>query len=135
MASYSEESKAPWAASAANIKNIVLSEEMTSIGDYAFSECSNLEEISIPENITSVGENAFLNCDALKKINYAGTKEEWRQVNHCAIPERVEIVYGKENVKTDVIQGRYSGNVRRKNNLFAIKLVCEHFCWGQQQPR
>ena len=54
MASYSEESKAPWAASAENIKNIVLSEEMTSIGDYAFSECSNLEEISIPENITSI---------------------------------------------------------------------------------
>ena len=105
MASYSEEIHAPWSASAGSIRYIVLGEEITSIGDYAFAECSNLEEIEIYESISDIGNNAFLGCSALNTINFAGTKETWAQINHSEIPEGVEVNYGKaEEVAVESVE-------------------------------
>ena len=70
-----------------------------------------MEEISIPENITSVGENAFLNCDALKTINYAGTKEDWEQINHSMLPKGVNLICEK-NVNTVITSGSCGENLR-----------------------
>lgn len=41
---------------------IVFDKEITSMGDYAFMECTNLESIIIPESVTSIGAYAFSNC-------------------------------------------------------------------------
>ena len=34
--------------------------KVTSIGEYAFSECSGLTSITIPNNVTSIGSYAFI---------------------------------------------------------------------------
>ena len=41
---------------------------MTSIGDFAFYECSALTSVTIGNSVTSIGHKAFCNCRALTDI-------------------------------------------------------------------
>ena len=55
----------PWGNYRKSIQAITLSEEMTSIGDYAFSNCSVLTAITIPDSVTSIGYRALYRCSKL----------------------------------------------------------------------
>jgi len=50
------------------------------LGQSAFCNCGKLKIVSIPTSVKSIGFNCFFNCANLKRINYAGTKEQWRHV-------------------------------------------------------
>lgn len=50
------------------------------IGQGAFANCGKLKVVSIPLSVKSIGFNAFFNCANLERLNYAGTKEQWRHV-------------------------------------------------------
>ncbi len=50
------------------------------VGVGAFANCLNLEVISLPKSIKRIRKNAFFNCSKLNRINYAGTKSEWRYI-------------------------------------------------------
>ena len=45
----------------------------TSIGDFAFRNCSNLTSITIPDSVVSIGLSAFEYCRSLTEINYNAT--------------------------------------------------------------
>ena len=51
-----------------NIKSYVIPSSVTSIGDYAFSDCRSLSEIVIPSSVTGIGDAAFLGCYSLSEI-------------------------------------------------------------------
>ena len=53
---------------ASNLKTVVISESVTSIGDYAFRNCGSLTSITIPDSVTSIGNEAFFNCSSLTSI-------------------------------------------------------------------
>lgn len=38
------------------------------IGDYMFLECANLQNISLPDNVTSIGQSVFSGCNALTEV-------------------------------------------------------------------
>ena len=53
---------------------------VTSIGSYAFCNCTSLTSITIPDSVTSIGEYAFALCDSLTDVYYAGTGAEWEAI-------------------------------------------------------
>ena len=50
------------------IKDLVIPNSVTSIGDGAFGECSGLISITIPNSVTSIGKDAFSSCSNLQKV-------------------------------------------------------------------
>lgn len=50
------------------------------LGNGAFANCLNLEIVSIPKSVKAIHKNCFFNCGRLARINYAGTKQEWRYI-------------------------------------------------------
>ena len=50
------------------VKRIKISNNITSIGNYAFNNCSNLTSITIPNSVTSIGDGAFSSCSGLTSI-------------------------------------------------------------------
>lgn len=52
-----------------NIKNITISENITAIYDYAFSNMEGLQKVSLPSRLTILGTGVFNNCIILKSTN------------------------------------------------------------------
>ena len=42
--------------------------KLTSIGDYAFRDCTRLTSIIIPDGVTSIGDGAFWDCTSLESV-------------------------------------------------------------------
>lgn len=53
---------------------ITIPKNTTNIGQYAFSGCSNLTNIIIPEQVTSIGGNAFSDCPMLTSVTIDSNK-------------------------------------------------------------
>jgi len=51
------------------VKEYVLGENVTSIGDGAFCYCTNLTSVYMTDNVTSIGKQAFFYCNELTSIN------------------------------------------------------------------
>ena len=49
-------------------KNTIIPNSVTSIGSFAFIDCSSLESVTIPNSVTSIGECAFVECYYLEKV-------------------------------------------------------------------
>ena len=73
-------SSAPWYNESGSIVNVVIKDGVTSIGTYAFIECSNLKSVSIPASVTSIGDGAFEECWSLDEVHYSGTTENWSAI-------------------------------------------------------
>ena len=54
------------------LKNVELSNTITSIGSYAFNGCRGLTSITLPSSLTSIGDNAFSHCSGLTSIDLSG---------------------------------------------------------------
>jgi hypothetical protein len=50
------------------LEEIILPQNITSIGKQAFYMCSSISEINIGNSLESIGELAFAGCNNLKKI-------------------------------------------------------------------
>lgn len=50
------------------IKDLVIPNNITSIGNYAFYGCSDLTSVTIPNSVTSIGEGAFSGCSGLTSV-------------------------------------------------------------------
>ena len=51
------------------VSNLIIPNTVTSIGLYAFYNCSGLTSVSIPNSVTSIGSGAFNGCSGLTRVN------------------------------------------------------------------
>lgn len=63
-----------------NLQIAMIPMGISSLGQGAFANCGQLKIVSIPASVKSIGYNCFFNCSNLKRVNYGGTKEQWRHV-------------------------------------------------------
>ena len=52
-----------------SLTSIEIPNSLTSIGDYAFFSCNGLTSVTFPNSVTSIGYNAFYNCSGLTSID------------------------------------------------------------------
>ena len=50
------------------IKDLVIPNDVTSIGKWTFEGCSGLTSVEIPSSVTSIGEGAFWDCSGLTSV-------------------------------------------------------------------
>lgn len=59
----------PWESSKDAIKIVTIGDGVTTIGNYAFRDCTNLTELDIPEGVTKIGDYTFYWCKSLMSIS------------------------------------------------------------------
>ncbi len=63
------------------LTSVVIGDSVTSIGSSAFFGCSSLTSVVIGNSVTSIGESAFYDCSRLTKVYYNGTESEWNGIS------------------------------------------------------
>ena len=71
--SHYSENSAPWEKFAPDIKNVVISDGVTSIGNLAFFNFTGIKSINLPYGLTKIGDFAFSGCDNLTGIKFPNT--------------------------------------------------------------
>ena len=84
MADYSNHYQTPWSSYANEIQTIEIGSGVTSIGDYAFYNCSNLASVTIPNRVTSIGDSAFSDCIRLTSITIPNSVESIGVLAFCS---------------------------------------------------
>lgn len=63
--------------------SINIPDNVISIGDSAFYNCSNLTSLYIPEKVASIGDNAFYNCNSLNSIQVESGNTTYDSRENC----------------------------------------------------
>ena len=59
---------------------VTLSENITSIGTYAFQYCTSMTSVTIPASVTSIDSCAFEHCDNLADVYFTGSESDWQNI-------------------------------------------------------
>jgi len=52
-----------------NVSNVNFSGQITTVGKYAFADCSNLSRVNLSPILSTIGDKAFFNCSSIKTID------------------------------------------------------------------
>ena len=52
-----------------SLTSVTIPDSVTSIGNYAFYDCTSLTSVTIPDSVTSIGNIAFYGCTSLTSVN------------------------------------------------------------------
>lgn len=69
MTDYYEDIPAPWWDQREVVKELVIGEGVTTVGEYAFYRCVNMEKLTLPSTADVLGYRAFGFCKALKEVD------------------------------------------------------------------
>ena len=56
-----------------NLTKIIIPDNVTNIGSFAFYGCSDLTSVTIPDSVTSIGNDAFHYCSSLASVTIPGS--------------------------------------------------------------
>ena len=87
-------SGSPWYSCRGAIKSVVIQQGVTSIGNWAFWDCSGLTSVTIPDGVTSIGGDAFSGCAALTSVTIPGSVTNVGQYAFYNCSSLTDIYYG-----------------------------------------
>ena len=104
--------------------NYNIPEGVTSIGKYAFFECSSLSQINIPEGVTTIGDGAFRFCRSLSKIELPSsvTRIAGYAFNGCSSLTKIKLPSSVTSIEDSVFGGCSSLaeiNVQEENKNYS----------------
>ena len=124
MENWEYENKAPWYEIRESIKEVIIEEGITSIGDYAFAICTSLTSVEIPEGVTSIGICAFGGCTSLTSIEIPDSVINIKNYAFCfcASLENIEIPENVNSIGASAFEGCTSlTNITIPENLTNIE--------------
>ena len=85
------------------IKEIVIPNNITSIGDWVFYGCSSLTSVTIPDSVTRFGIGAFFGCSSLTSVSIGNSVTsigfcafyDCKSLNSITIPDSVTSIRGR----------------------------------------
>ena len=97
----------PFSEHLADIKNVVIENGITSIGNNAFDGCSNLTSIEIPDSVGTIRQDAFSGCSSLSSIEIPDgvTSIDNGAFKNCSSLTSVAIPDGVLSLEHDVFSG------------------------------
>ena len=108
------------------LKKATVPEKVKSIGLCAFRNCEKLETVTIPVSVKTIGGEAFANCSKLKDVYYGGTKTEWGKIsigngNDCLLNANIHYKDSPQTGLVGDVDG--DGNVSMKDVLLLRKAL------------
>ena len=90
-----------------SLTSFVIPNSVTSIGIYAFYDCSGLTSIEIPNSVTSIGDYAFSGCSGLTSIEIPNsvTSIETYVFRGCSGLTSIEIHSGVTSIRSEAFSG------------------------------
>lgn len=121
----------PWYEFRTNIKEVSLSQTVTSIGEDAFADCENMTTVTIPDGVTKIGRAAFESCSSLSSITIPNsvTSIGAHAFFGCSLLQEIVIPNSVEELDVWVFSG-CSGltSVKLPDNLGSIPTGTFHDC-------
>ena len=98
------------------IKDLVIPNSVTSIGDFAFTDCRGLTSVIIPNSVTSIGYRAFRSCSGLTSVTIGSSVTSIGDYafEGCDIPTVVSLIENPFAISKYV----FSNNTRKNATLY-----------------
>ena len=98
MYGYSSNDAVPWYQYRSSIKNVSIGNNVTSIGNWAFYNCTGLTSIIIGKRVTNIGYSALCGCINLNSLTVDTKNEKYYSSGNCIIEKDTnKLILGCKN--------------------------------------
>ena len=87
------------------VKSVIIETGVTSIGSFAFGDCTSLKSVMIPNSVTSIEAMAFDYCTSLKNVTIPGSVRSIERYAFCQCSSLLSIEVLKNNLNYSSVNG------------------------------
>ena len=113
---------APWRDRHAEIKKIVVSPGVTSIGEFAFAYLEYAKTVTVPDSVTKIGAHAFDSCYSLTKISLPNSVTNIGEEAFYECWQMTAVTLGKKSSLTSIGDGAFTLCASLKDFTFTKNL-------------